>query len=143
MTFLKSRSGATRVLGCPDVVGTAPDGYTDPLIIDSNSGGLFLGGDWIVPTLLNGWANFGAGNQTAQYRRVGEIVQIRGLVSGGTMSAAIFTFPAGYRAPSSLIFASISNSAIGQLLINSTGDVVPQSGSNVWFSVNCQFSITP
>lgn len=37
MTFLKSRSGATRVVGCPDVVGLAPDGYTLPMRVDPNT----------------------------------------------------------------------------------------------------------
>lgn len=59
----------------------------------------------------NSWVNFGGGFTTAQYRKIGTEVFVRGLVKSGSISgAAIFTLPAGYRPLASLMFAEAAAS---------------------------------
>jgi len=99
---------------------------------------------WIAPTFLNGWVNFGSGQQVAQYRKVGDLVYLRGVVKSGTLGASAFNLPAGYRPPLDLAFAVSSAGAFGNIAVNATGDVIPANGNVVSFHFNgvC-FSITP
>lgn len=102
-------------------------------------------GTWQIPTLQNGWGNYSNGYQTARYMKDNTgTVFIEGLVNSGTIngSTPIFTLPAGYRPANILIFSTITNpNAVGRLNINQGGSgfVCAETGSNVWFSVNCSF----
>lgn len=56
--------------------------------------------DWQRPTILNGWTTlYGGFVRGAEYRRVGNLVTIRGNVDGGTQLAntVLFTLPEGFR----------------------------------------------
>lgn len=97
---------------------------------------------WTAVTFANSWVDFGTGNQVCQYRKVGDMVQVRGLMKSGTIGAAAFTLPAGFRPPATLIFASEANSLFSVINIDSAGVFTPLTGSNVYFSVNCTFSVT-
>lgn len=56
------------------------------------------GGSWTTATLTNSWvAHADWSGQAPQYRLVGNVVELRGLVEDGTLAAAIFTLPSGYR----------------------------------------------
>lgn len=69
---------------------------------------------WTALPLASGWVDFGGGNQPAQYRKVGDDVQLRGLVKRTSTSVAagvasdIGNLPAGFRAPTHLIHTVIS-----------------------------------
>jgi hypothetical protein len=53
---------------------------------------------WVNLPLLNGWVNYNAGWQPAQYRRVGDQVQLRGLIKNPTFSInEVAILPLGYR----------------------------------------------
>lgn len=69
-----------------DVVFGQYNAYIAQLLSDS---------DWIAPTLTNSWVNFASGYMTAGYRKVRDIVTLRGTVKLG--SGSIFTLPVGYR----------------------------------------------
>lgn len=62
---------------------------------------------WTALTLKNNWQNYGGEFQTAQYRKVGDEVQVRGLVRLGTTATAIATLPDGFRPPATLLFGAI------------------------------------
>jgi len=100
---------------------------------------------WVTPTFQNGWTNYSNGYQTARYMKDSTgTVFIEGLVSSGTISGTlpIFTLPAGYRPSNILIFSATTNpNTIGRLNINQggAGFVTAETGSNVWFSINCSF----
>lgn len=143
MSFLKSRSGSTRLVGCPDVTATAPDGYTNPLVIDIASGSaLFFGADWIsVVTFLNSWANFGGGFQTLQYRKIGDIVYVRGTVAGGTVGANVCNLPVGYRPPALIETSSSANALMATFRVYASGDIETTAGSNARFDLNFQFAL--
>lgn len=101
--------------------------------------------DWIAPTLLNSWVNFGSTHEDVAYCKDSNgMVHIRGLVKNGTVGTNAFVLPAGYRPQNDLIFATLSNNAIGRITIDSTGGVeLSNIGSNTWYSLNIPpFSVT-
>lgn len=61
---------------------------------------------WTQATLVNSWVNYGLTWDTAAYRKVGDIVYLRGLVKNGSIPGAIFTLPSGYRPPADILFAA-------------------------------------
>lgn len=79
------------------------------VLVFSKGPRLYLLGDfvtddtgWLEVSSLgfsNGWVNFGDA-RTAQYRRIGNRVSLRGLIKNGSIGAfAAFTLPAGFRPP--------------------------------------------
>ena len=114
---------------------------------------------WIAPTLLNGWANLGAPWQVAQYRKVGDIVYLRGVITNPTpvatnASSGMFTLPTGFR-PANYEIASANCAgasgygAIGRVnmtsagaveIVNSGGAAAPHSYTSL---SGIQFSVTP
>lgn len=115
-------------------------------LLEQNGDRLVLGPEgataWQTPTLANSWVNYGGTEQAARYRRVSDRVEIEGLVKSGTLGAAVFTLPTGYRPALAMQFATATNGAFGLLTITSAGLVVVQSSSNVWAALNCSFSVT-
>lgn len=101
-------------------------------------------GSWTAPTLLNSWANFGGAFQVAQYRKVGDMVQLRGLIRLGTVTNTAFTLPTGFRPPADLLFISQDNNQAGRIdIIASSGNVIPQAVDNTFQSLNgIQFSVS-
>lgn len=80
------------VLGRPGEVGT-----TCWLLSFGDGDRLALGvgaGPWNTPTLANGWA--AVVNYPTRYRRVGDQVEVQGIVKDGT-SATMWTLPLGFR----------------------------------------------
>lgn len=101
--------------------------------VDGNTG-------WITPSLGNGWVNFG-GWQEARYRRINGVVYVQGLIKSGTLGASALTLDAGFRPAGTIMIAAVdgTNEAHGRLDIQGNGQVVPQSGNNTFFSIDCQF----
>jgi hypothetical protein len=60
-----------------------------------------------VTAFLNGWSNYGGVYQVAQYRKVGDVVHLRGLIKNAPGVASpgtpAFVLPTGYRPPANLI----------------------------------------
>jgi hypothetical protein len=101
---------------------------------------------WTAVTFQNSWANYGSGWQTAQYRKIGDIVYLRGLIAGGASATTAFTLPVGFRPPSSLLFAVDKETLThGRLDVLSSGNVAPSwlAGSSAYFGLDgIQFSVT-
>jgi hypothetical protein len=81
---------------------------------------------WIAPTLINSWANFGSGYETAGYLKdtLG-FVHLRGVITGGATSTTAFTLPTGYR-PGATTFsaAACGNGAqAGSVQVQTSGNV--------------------
>lgn len=106
--------------------------------------------DWTVvgsggaPVFQNSWVNYNSGfNTCAFYKDPFGVVHLRGLVTGGTVSANIFTLPVGYIPPARYLFSTISDGATGRLDVDALGNVICVTGSNVWFSLDgIQFRTT-
>jgi hypothetical protein len=97
--------------------------------------------NWITPSLINGWVDYGGGFSPPQYRRINNTVHIQGLVKDGTIYGSIFTLPDGFRPPRRLIFNTMANSASARYDIYADGSCVHQSGSTAWFSICCTFAL--
>lgn len=100
---------------------------------------------WTALTLLNSWVNFGGSQQTAQYRKVGDVVQVRGLVKSGAANTVAFNLPAGFRPPADLEFpivgaAAAAFAAVGVLV---GGNVtIFTAGATTDIAINFSFSTT-
>jgi hypothetical protein len=97
---------------------------------------------WTAVTFAGAWVNFGAPYSDCQYRKVGDTVQLRGMMKSGTMVTTAFTLPAGFRPPTSLFMATVSNAAFGSFTIDSAGAFTPQAGTNAYVSITCSFSVS-
>lgn len=104
----------------------------------------FLYGDsaWIGATNQHSWVPVGAGFATPAYRLQGTTVLLRGRIQSGTMNQTCFTLPVGYRPTNgALLFPCVSNLAFGMFQVDTAGGVTPVVGTNVDFSINCQFDV--
>ncbi|WP_217595500.1 hypothetical protein [Cohnella sp. GbtcB17] len=92
---------------------------------------------WIAPTLVNGWVNYGNGETVAGYYKDDRgYVFMRGLIKSGAIGQAAFTLPAGYRPDSPVRVSVNSNLAFGSLIISTDGRVIIDSGSSTsWTSL--------
>lgn len=93
--------------------------------------------EYTAPTLLNGWADFGAGYNPAGYMLDGlGFVHLRGLIKLGTMQQTAFTLPVSARPANSEFIATVSANAFGSVVILADGSVKPWDGVNTWFSLD-------
>lgn len=91
----------------------------------------------------NSWVNYGGGEQAMQYRKVGDVVELRGTIKSGTVGfVPAFTLPAGYRPPAPIAVAVPANGAFGAVYIAATGDVDVFVGSNAAVNIVTRFSVT-
>ena len=84
---------------------------------------------WTAGTLLNSWINFGSGYQDIEYRKIGDIVYVRGLVTktADFLLNTIITLPVGYRPPNTVFCISSvgTNTTLGSgnIAIATNGDL--------------------
>jgi len=97
---------------------------------------------WTAVTFQNAWVNFGGGEQPMQYRKIGDMVQLRGVIKSGALNTVAFTLPAGFRPPLQLHLAS-GGGAYTDIIVAATGTVSPSVGNTAVMWVNCEFSVTP
>ena len=85
---------------------------------------------------LNSWVYFGSGQSPAYHKDPFNRVYLTGVAKSGTVGQPIFNLPAGNRPTADLVFAVVSNGALGVCTVKATGDVVATSGSNVSFNLD-------
>ena len=91
----------------------------------------------IAPSFSNSWVDFGGSYQTAGYWKDRDgVVHLRGEIKDGTLNAAAFTLPVGYRPENIINFSCASNAAFGYGYVSSSGVVVPVGGDNDAFSLS-------
>lgn len=92
---------------------------------------------WHFPTLLNGWLNYGGAFATAAYRKdASNYVHVKGLIKSGTIGAAAFNLPAGYRPGGQVLYGTISNNVIGRVDVGTNGDLnITSPSSAAWVSL--------
>lgn len=86
----------------------------------------------------NSTINFGGSNEPANYYKdaFGR-VHVGGIVKSFTaVPVTLFTLPSGYRPQYAMIFAVISNGALGVVTINPDGTVVATTGNNTYLSLS-------
>lgn len=98
---------------------------------------------WTGVTFQNGWVQ-SSGDQACQYRKVGDVVQLRGRMTSGTMNVAAFTLPAGFRPPAAFLLpvtavnGGVWTTAVAYVQPDGTFvPTVPVGNTN--FAIFCQF----
>lgn len=95
---------------------------------------------WQTPaSFSNSWVDF-SGSVVARYRKLASgLVVVDGAVKSGTLNTTAFVLPEEYRPQAEVAFASDSNGAFGELVIQTDGDVIPRAGSNTHFALCASF----
>lgn len=84
---------------------------------------------WTNATLGNAWAAYGAPfAPPGYYKDVIGTVHLRGLMKNGTINAAAFTLPAGFRPEYTYYFVIVNNGAAKELTISASGQVTVVTG---------------
>ena len=95
---------------------------------------------WIAPTLLNGWVNYGGGEEIAGYfKDEFGFVHLKGLIKSGTTTSGtvLFTLPITYRPSKNRYFAiALDQSSYGVIVILSSGNVLGGTTSSSWTSLD-------
>lgn len=99
---------------------------------------------WTTLPLSSGWVNF-PGRQAAQYRKIGDEVQLRGMIRSGTFTPGTVcaVLPNGWLPPGDDTYPASTGGGAGYLLVSVTGqvqvyDLVTNAGlslSGIRFSV--------
>lgn len=100
---------------------------------------------WTGVTYQNSWVDYGSGYQGVQYRKIGDVVHLRGLMKNGTESVAAFTLPTGFRPPADLsLIALCSSNVVCLANLDTDGVYTPDfsTGNNSYYVVNHTFSVT-
>jgi len=109
----------------------------------------YIGADeaWIAPSLGANWSNWGGAQLPARYKKTRSgLVFIQGVVksSVGTDTSTIFTLPAGYRpAGGQLLFVTTLNSAMGAIVVETTGVVKVSVGTGTTGPVSLNLPCFP
>lgn len=90
---------------------------------------------WATPTLLNSWANYGAGgySNAGYYKDAAGTVHLQGAIKSGTIGAAAFTLPAGSRPLAKQAYAVPTGAALatyGAVTVAADGTVAVAVGDN-------------
>lgn len=94
--------------------------------------------DWITPTLLNGWTDFGGVYESVGYMKDEfGFVHIRGMIKGGTVGQIAFMLPEGYKPLKSQYHTCISADVVRILNVQRNGTVLTSPlASNAWITLN-------
>ncbi len=94
-------------------------------------------GAWQAVTFENSWVDVGGAFNSAEFRALGDKrVEIRGLISSGTIGLAAFTLPVGFRPVADYSVPCVSSGAFAQTNVGSDGTVVPTVGVAVSFALD-------
>ena len=101
---------------------------------------------WITPTLNSPYTNYTSPYGDVQYRKIGDIVNIQGLVNVNSASngTTIFALPSSYAPPVQIITTQKNgNAAEARVDVETNGNVLLASaGSNTtWLSVFMTFMV--
>lgn len=111
-------------------------------VMERVGGQSLIDSGWISPTLQNSWVDYGSPYTSGQYRKIGKIVYLKGLLKNGTVGSddntnVIFQLPSNYRPQADMLISLASNGAFGNIKITaSDGKIHAQVGSNTSFSLD-------
>jgi Major tropism determinant N-terminal domain len=76
---------------------------------------------WTVPAFTAGWGQY-AGYSTVSYRKIGDLVYLRGLLNATTgVTTTAWTFPVGFRPPATVLTYTAYNGALRRIDIQPSG----------------------
>lgn len=89
-----------------------------------------LGSTWTGLSFFSGWTNVGGAYTGGGYKKIGDMVFLRGLVARASgVLLTIATLPPGYRPTAKQIFSVTSDYAFGQVTIDSDGVITLNIGT--------------
>lgn len=94
------------------------------------------------PAFQNGWVNYGGSWAVASFWKDSHgVVHLEGLVTAGTLGAAVFALPVGYRPAKNHVFLTAASTASSvrttcRFDVHDNGNVVPTDGGNQWVSMS-------
>jgi hypothetical protein len=141
-TVTSVTAGSTKIT----IAGTA----AAPTVDITDSAWVIIGSGGGAPAWQNAWAPFDAQGtgRTPQYRKVGGIVYLAGLLknASGAGGLAAFTLPAGFRPLFERRFQNIQGPAggftsgtTGEVTVSAAGVVTPASNADFLFLDNISF----
>ena len=96
-----------------------------------------IGTAWDGLSFGSGWANYGGAYQAGQYKKVGDLVFLRGLVARTSgVGVTIATLPSGFRPPAQCLYIMNTNTGAGRLDIQTDGQIVATSGGADWVQLD-------
>lgn len=118
--------------------------FSAPYVVDDTSSVLSIGvtddtGPFkTVSTFSNGWSSLGAPYAPIGYRKTaGGIVELRGVLNGGSVNQAAFALPAGFRPAFQKSFACVtSGTAVANLKISASGTITPSDNTSGYVSLD-------
>lgn len=116
-------------------IKTNPSSYT--LDVNGSFQCTQAGSGWTSLSFNTGWTDFGSGHITGRYKKVGDLVFLSGLVkrtSGGATTIA--TLPLGFRPGGIYLYIMNTDSGAGRIDIDTSGNIVLQSGGVAWVQLN-------
>jgi len=93
---------------------------------------------WVNVTYQNGWLDYTGGYSPVQYRKVGDIVYVRGVMKQGALNNVAFTLPVGFRPPT--IIQKNAAGTASTVDYNPSGTCYVAGGGNGAVTVDCWFS---
>ena len=102
-------------------------------------------GAWTNLSFGTGWADFAGGYQTGQYRKIGDMVYLRGLCKRTAgVGTTIATLPTGHRPPLTSLNQVEATGGLGRIDIYTTGELNLTAGTATYVSLSDipPFSIT-
>lgn len=82
--------------------------------------------DWIAPSLLNSWVNYGGEHEVAGYLKdTMGFVHMKGLIKSGagTAGTTLFVLPVGYRPAETVIIPTVGADAAEIMSVDTSGNV--------------------
>lgn len=147
LKLTNSKSGATNINkhfrltdgGNLEIINSA---YTATIFSLGNDGAITAVSTYNGATLgdtgwitISSFSNSYSGSGSPAYRKINNVVYLRGRVSGGTANTAAFNLPSGYRPAVDTVFAiqQFGTGNINYVTVQPDGNVIP-NGTAAWLS---------
>lgn len=113
----------------------------DTTISGKLTGSAITNANALIPTINSPWINYGGGFGGARYfKDAAGVVHIEGLIQapGGssTSGVTLFTLLAGYRPADTMMFCTWNGGGAGRIDVDSSGNVIMQSGNTAFTSLS-------
>lgn len=138
-TFLNANASAVAMIIDSDCVNTrvGPNTYGSSIVTKVIDNGIGTMGILKNAVLANAWVN-ASGHTVQFYKDILGTVHLKGTATAGTVGALAFVLPAGFLPAELSLFSVYSSNGSAQVLasvfVDTVGNVVVESGSNVLLS---------
>lgn len=137
LSLVRSTADDTSAAATTDLTVDASGNFEIALSGGYTQFGGRLGGAWTGLSFGSGWANYGGAYQTGQYKKVGDLVLLRGLVARTSgVGTTIATLPSGYRPLAQCLYIMNTDTGVGRLDIQTDGQIIAISGGTGWIQLD-------